>query len=93
MDTVTVEACFEDETIEDARLDEEQLDFSFSDDDCYNASPFPSPLATLVLPLDTSRGSSPPFSLKVASSLSSVFGSGVWWNLFSSLSSVFGSGV
>ncbi|KAJ6947515.1 hypothetical protein NC651_002028 [Populus alba x Populus x berolinensis] len=80
IDTDIVEDCSEDEALEDALLKEEQLDFSFSDDD----SPLPSPVATPALSLVTSRGSSPPTSPKIGSSLTSDSGSRVWQNLFSS---------
>nr|TKR90310.1 hypothetical protein D5086_0000234250 [Populus alba] len=58
MNTVIVKACSKDKTLEDALSEEEQLDFSFSDDDCCDGSPLPSLLAALVLPLATSRGKS-----------------------------------
>ncbi|KAJ6868561.1 hypothetical protein NC651_033593 [Populus alba x Populus x berolinensis] len=60
VNTVIVKACSEDETLEDALLEEDQLDFSFSDDDCCDGSPLPSPLAAPVLPLATLREDIPP---------------------------------
>ncbi|KAJ6875096.1 hypothetical protein NC652_034729 [Populus alba x Populus x berolinensis] len=60
MNTVIVKACSKDKTLEYALSEEEQLDFSFSDDDCCDGSPLPSLLAALVLPLATSREDIPP---------------------------------
>jgi hypothetical protein len=57
VDTVTVEDCSEDEALVDALLEEEQLDFSFFDDDCYDGSPLSSPPAAPALPLVNTGGS------------------------------------
>ena len=84
VDTITIEDFSEDEALEEALSKKEQLGFSFSDDDCCDGSPLPSPLAAPALPLATLRGSSPPISSKVVSSLPSVSSSREWRNLFSS---------
>jgi len=64
VDIVTVEDCSEDEALVDALLEEEQLDFSFSNDDCCDGSPLPSPPAAPALPLVTAGGSPPNTSTK-----------------------------
>nr|TKR97158.1 hypothetical protein D5086_0000216380 [Populus alba] len=59
LDTVTVEDCSEDEALVKVLLEEEQLDFSFSDDDCCDVSPKSPPLlsppTTPIPPLIASR--------------------------------------
>ena len=84
VDTVTVEYCSEDEALVDALLEEEQLDFSFFDDDCCDGSPLPSPPAAPALPLVIAGGSPQHTSAKADTPLPPASGSRVWRDLFSS---------
>jgi hypothetical protein len=81
VDIVTVEDCSEDEALVDALLEEEQLDFSFSNDDCCDGSPLPSPPAAPALPLVTAGGSPPNTSTKATPPLPAASGRHVWRDL------------
>nr|TKS02752.1 hypothetical protein D5086_0000160060 [Populus alba] len=81
VDTITIENCSEDEALVAMLLEEEQQDFSFSNDDCGDGSPLSSPPAAPTLPL-VPTGGSPQNTPSKASPPAS--GSRVWWDLFSS---------
>ncbi|KAJ6976309.1 hypothetical protein NC653_031983 [Populus alba x Populus x berolinensis] len=88
LETVTVEDCSADEGLDEALLEEEQLDFSFTNDD----APLLSPPAGLVPP-STSEGHPPstmdvgggasPTNVVAGTSLTSTPGSRVWKDFFS----------
>ncbi|KAJ6976268.1 hypothetical protein NC653_031954 [Populus alba x Populus x berolinensis] len=92
LEAVTVEDCSNDDPLVAALLDEEHLDFSFSEDDGEGMSP-PVPLSDKVPPC--SSGGPPPSSSKVpagdhpstitaaGATLASTPGSGAWKALFS----------
>jgi hypothetical protein len=83
LDDVTVDDCSEDDALAGDLLDEEQLDFSFTDDDYEDLLPspplFPPPPRLVPTPLS---GSCPPSTTVVAGS-SPPSGGKVWTDLFS----------
>lgn len=86
LNDITVDDCSEDAALAGDLLDEEQLDFSFTDDDCEDLLPspplFPPPAGLVPTPLS---GGSPPPTTAVAGS-SPPSGGKVWTDLFSTRS-------
>jgi len=86
LDDFTVEDCSEDKALVEALIEEEQLDFSFSDDNCdgpLKSTPLCPPLVDLTPPLALSRGRPHITTTVAGNSLSSAPSSSVWWDLFS----------
>jgi len=83
LDDIIVDDCSEDDALAGDLLDEEQLDFSFTDDDCEDLLPspplFPPPAGLIPSPLS---GGCPPSTTVVAGS-SPPSGGKVWTDLFS----------
>jgi hypothetical protein len=67
LEEVTIEDCSEDEALVEALLGEEQLDFSFFDDDCDLKSPHLLLPSTDLVPPSLPPGGRPPTTTVVAS--------------------------
>lgn len=87
LDKVLVEDCSDDEEL----LEEEQLNFNFSDEDCDGSPKSPTlipPYADIVSPLSPSDGRAPITSVVAGNLIFSTLSSSKWRDLFSSNRSI-----